>query len=186
MKLIVGLGNPGKKYENTRHNIGFMVIDEFAKHCNAADFREKFKALITETIIHGEKVILMKPQTYMNLSGESVRLALDFYKLDLSDIIVIYDDLDLNLAKLRLRLKGSSGGHNGIKSISQHLASENFKRLKFGIDKNPVIPVVDYVLGKFTKDELQAVNEGLKMCINVLNDFTNLSFTDLMTKYNKK
>lgn len=154
MKLFVGLGNPGSKYERTRHNAGFMVIDALSKEWNIELTDEKkFKGQIGRGVVKGEKVILLKPTTFMNLSGESVRAVMDFYDIDIEDLVVIYDDLDLPHGKIRLRLKGSAGGHNGIKSLIAHVKTQEFKRIRVGIDRHPKIPVVDYVLGKFTEDE---------------------------------
>ena len=155
MKCIIGLGNPGKSYEKTRHNIGFMVLDAIAKELKI-DFKSKFKAEIAQINHQGKALLLVKPQTYMNLSGESVRLIKDYYKLNDDDLLVVYDDLDLPVGKLRLREKGSSGGHNGIKSIHQHLGHSEFKRLRIGIDNNKLIPTADYVLGKFSAEESEA------------------------------
>src|SRR5690606_5529715 len=126
MKCIVGLGNPGKKYQSTRHNIGFMVIDELLSRQNLSLNKDKFKGKYTQTIINGEKVLLLEPQTYMNLSGESLRPLMDYYDIDVEDIIVIYDDLDLPTGKVRLRQKGGHGGHNGIRSIIDHLGTKDF------------------------------------------------------------
>lgn len=184
MKLIIGLGNIGKEYENTRHNIGFMVLDEYAK--SKFDFKNdaKLKSNIAITNISGEKVIFIKPTTYMNLSGEALRATLNFYKIDIEDILVIYDDLDLPTGKLRIRTKGSAGGHNGIKSIIANLGTQDFKRVKIGIDKAPY-SVVDYVLGKFSKEELININEGIDKAIKVIDEFIkNTPFDKIMNMYN--
>ena len=135
MKLIVGLGNPGKSYENTRHNIGFMIIDHFA---NTTNWKNKWSALYTEIIINNEKVLLIKPQTFMNLSGNALIEFANFYKINLEDILVIQDDLDLEVGKYRLKINSSSGGHNGIKSIIERLGSNSFARLKIGISNNKI------------------------------------------------
>ena len=185
MKLIVGLGNPGKEYESTRHNIGFIFIDSFAKQNNVEINKEKFNGLYTQTTINNEKVILLKPLSYMNLSGEVVRKYVDFFKINLEDILIINDDLDLNFGRIRLRLSGSSGGHNGLKNIALHLNSENFKRLKIGISNDKTIDTKDYVLGKFSKDENEIL-DGLKETVNnLLNDYLTTDFDKLMCKYNK-
>ncbi len=133
MKLIVGLGNPGKEYENTRHNIGFIFIDYFAEKNKKTIDKEKFNGLYTQANINDEKVILLKPLSYMNLSGEVVRRFVDYFKIDINNILIISDDLDMNFGKLRLRPDGSSGGHNGLKNIALNLNTEKFKRLKVGI-----------------------------------------------------
>ena len=163
MYIIAGLGNPTREYEKTRHNVGFDTIDVLADKLNTSVDEKKFKGLYGRGIIAGEKVILLKPQTFMNLSGESVRAAADFYKVDPEDILVIYDDISLEPGQLRLRGKGSAGGHNGIKSIISHLGSDNFKRVKFGVgDKPKGWDLADWVLGKFPKelyDDLRAGNE---------------------------
>lgn len=191
MKLIVGLGNPGIKYEKTRHNIGFDVIDILVKEYKAPVFREKFQGLLTEINVEGEKVLFLKPQTYMNLSGDSLSAVAKFYKIDIKDILVIYDDMDTNLGKIRFRPKGSSGGHNGIKSIIAHLG-EVFPRIRFGIGK-PTLPsqvggdIVDFVLSRFTREEEQGVLEGIEISLKCIRDFINEIDTDkLMQRYNRK
>lgn len=179
MKLIVGLGNVGNQYALTRHNIGFMAIDKFADKYNITFKEEKnFKGFIAITNINGEKVILLKPTTYMNLSGDSVILVKNYYKIDTKDIIVINDDLDLPVGKVRFRAKGSAGGHNGLKSIIANIGTEEFKRIKIGIDRSNVIPVVDWVLGKFSEEDFNNLNNlvfdkvinGLVTFINGTND----------------
>jgi PTH1 family peptidyl-tRNA hydrolase len=162
MKLIVGLGNVGSTYDGTRHNIGFMSIDRFASKYNASFKEDKsFKGYIAEVRINGEKVLLLKPTTFMNLSGDSVILVKKFYKIDIKDIIVINDDLDMPVGKVRYRAKGSAGGHNGLKSIISNLGTEEFQRIKVGIDRSKVIPVVDWVLGKFSNDDLDILNKNV-------------------------
>ena len=144
MKWIVGLGNPGPKYEKTRHNVGFMVIDELARRWGIAVNQTKCKALIGEGHVAGVKVALIKPMTYMNLSGESVRAFIDYYKQDIEDGLVVYDDLDTEAGKIRLRYKGSAGGHNGIKSLIAHLNTQNFNRVRMGISRpEPGYAIVD-------------------------------------------
>ena len=182
MKLIVGLGNPGKEYKNTRHNVGFMVLDYILGDVN---WKTKFNGLYYEDNVKGEKVILLKPTTFMNLSGESVRAVMDFYDVDLEDLIVIYDDLDLPHGKIRMRLKGSAGGHNGIKSLIAHVKTQEFKRIRVGIDRHPKIPVVDYVLGKFTEDELALVNQAIDLSEKACEMALTESFNKVMTEYSK-
>ena len=185
MKLIVGLGNPGKEYDNTRHNIGFIFIDSFAKKNNVSIDKEKYNGLYIQTVINDEKVILLKPQSYMNLSGEVVRKYIDYFKINIEDILIINDDLDMNFGKIRLRPDGSSGGHNGLKNISLHLNTEKFKRLKIGISNNKSIDTKDYVLGKFTKDELDIIDDIKENINNLLFDYLKYDFDKLMCKYNK-
>lgn len=161
MFLIVGLGNPGKEYENTRHNIGFKVIDNIAKEYNIDINRQKFKGIYGEGFINGKKVMLLKPSTYMNLSGESVREVIDFYNIDNNEILVIYDDISLEVGRLRIREKGSAGGHNGIKSIIAHLGSDVFSRIKVGVGQ-PNTDLVKFVLGKFSKEEMSTLDESIE------------------------
>ena len=186
MKLIVGLGNPGKEYENTRHNAGFMVMDELAKALNCTIDSKKFKALITTTKYKGETILLMKPQTYMNLSGEALGEAMRFYKIDAKDILVIYDDLDLAVGKIRLRQKGSAGGHNGVKNIIQHIHTQEFNRIRVGIDKDAKIPVINWVLSKFRKEEQDALNESIVNAAKAAIYHIDHSFVDTMSAFNKK
>ena len=186
MKLIVGLGNIGKEYENTRHNMGFMLVDRYLEYRNITDkFKEKFNAMYVETTINNEKVIFIKPTTYMNNSGIAVRAFVDFYKLSSEDILVISDDLDLDLGKFRLRRNGSSGGHNGLKSIISHLGTDDFKRLRIGIS-NDKDDVINYVLSKFSKKELNEIDTMFDTLVNVLDDYFVMDFTSLMSKYNRK
>ena len=153
MFLIAGLGNPGKKYEKTRHNLGFMVIDELARRNSVSVDKSKFRALIGEFNLGGEKVILMKPQTYMNLSGDALREAVNFYKIDLKNVLVIYDDLDIPIGALRIRTSGSPGTHNGMKSVVAQLGSRDFPRGRIGIGSNKDDNLIDFVIGKPSKFE---------------------------------
>lgn len=188
MKLIVGLGNPGKEYEKTRHNIGFELIDRFAESYNFPSFKEKFKGLMSEKNIGGEKVILLKPQTFMNLSGDSVVQFVNFYKLNpKEDVAIIFDDMDLPLGKTRVKINGSSGGHNGIKSIISHIGSDFF-RLKCGIgrgkDKNNTI---NFVLGKFSKEDMELIEPLLNIGIEAIYSFIEgVQIEKIMQKTNKK
>lgn len=186
MKLVVGLGNIGREYENTRHNMGFMFVDRYLKDKNITDkFKEKFKAMYIETKINNEKVIFIKPMTYMNNSGLAVKAFVDFYKLSIEDILVISDDLDLDLGKFRLRSSGSSGGHNGLKSIISCLGTDNFKRLRVGIS-NDGDDVIDYVLSKFSKTEMAKIDTLFTTLVKVLDDYFVQDFTSLMSKYNRR
>ncbi len=190
MKLIVGLGNYGKEYEETRHNVGFMVVDKLADKLKIYDFKEKFSGLVGEGNYKGEKVILLKPQTYMNLSGNSIIQVVNFYKLDVEeDIIVIYDDMALPLGKLRIREKGSAGGHNGIKSIISHMG-EKFLRIKFGIgqsESQDKEKIVNFVIGRFTKEEKEEISEVLVNAGEAALELINGTKIDrVMQMYNKK
>lgn len=186
MKLVVGLGNPGKEYENTRHNIGFFIIDEYLKQKGVFHFSSKLNGLYADMMIDGQKVLFLKPQSYMNLSGEVVRKFVNFYKIDIQDILVISDDLDLNVGNFKLRAKGSSGGHNGLKNIENHLGTQCYKRLKIGISNHRLIDTKDYVLSRFDSHELAIYQELKKTIFEVLDDYFKEDFNDLMSKYNRK
>lgn len=186
MKLIVGLGNPGKEYENTRHNIGFMVLDKYANKNGLSFQKEKFNGLYLDFQVNGEKVILLKPLSYMNLSGEVVRKFVDFFKIEIEDILIINDDLDLQIGTIKLKPMGSSGGHNGLKNIELHLATRNYKRLKIGISNNKMLDTKDYVLGKFTSLEQEQLNTVLDTSLSIVDDFIKINFDLLMNRYNKK
>ncbi len=184
--LIVGLGNPGKKYETTRHNAGFMCIDKFSQEENVDVKKVKFHALIGECYIEDHKVIVMKPQTMMNNSGQAIKECATFYKIPPENIIVIYDDISLEPGKLRIRRKGSAGGHNGIKSIIAHLGSENFPRVKIGVGAkpHPDYDLVDWVLGSFPKDQLKLINESCENAYNAIKIIMNADIDGAMSKYN--
>lgn len=186
MKCIVGLGNPGKKYEQTRHNVGFMVIDELASRHHFSLSKKKFNGLYAMETIQGEKVILLAPQTYMNLSGEAVRPLMEYYNLELEDIIVIYDDLDLPTGKIRLRQKGGHGGHNGLRSIIDNLGSKDFKRVRIGIGRpEGRVPVIDYVLGKFSREEEQEAGDSIQKAADACEAWLNKPFPQVMNDYNQ-
>lgn len=184
MKLIVGLGNPGKEYENTRHNVGFDVIDKFLSNHNLCTNKSKFDGLYVDTIINDEKVIFLKPQKYMNLSGEVVKKYIDYFKINIDDILIIHDDLDQIIGKIKLKENSSSGGHNGIKDIEKNIGTKNYKRLKIGISNDKKIDTKDYVLGHFSKDERKIIEKSIDICINIIDDFFILNFDRLMGKYN--
>lgn len=185
MKLIVGLGNPGKKYEATRHNVGFEVIDKLAHNLNISLKEEKWKGLFGFEVINGEKIFLLKPLTYMNLSGESVRPLMDFYKIDIDDVLVIYDDLDLPPGKIRLRQKGSHGGHNGIKSLLAHLGTEHFKRIRIGIGRpEPGVPVANYVLSTFTPSEKIDIASAVDQAAKASEEWLYKEFLNVMNSFN--
>ena len=187
MKLIVGLGNPGNTYNNTRHNIGFMFIDYYLNEINVdVVWKKKFDGLYYKININGNDVIFLKPQTFMNLSGISVRKVIDYFNIKVDDIIVISDDLDLNLGNFKLKSSGSSGGHNGLKSIEQNINTNQFKRLKIGISNNKMINTKDYVLNSFSESEKIILYDLFKKLRFVLNDYFILSFSELMNRYNMK
>ena len=196
MHLIVGLGNPGNKYVNTRHNIGFDVVDLLTQIQPApkksgffsrskSNFKLKFRALILDTKLAGKKVILAKPQTFMNLSGESVALLSKFYKIENKNIIVIYDDIDLPLGKIRLRPGGGAGGHNGIKSIISHIG-EDFPRVRIGIaaEKHAEFDTADYVLSKFTKQEIDILIPTAKTAAEAVEEIMRGGIDTAMNKFN--
>lgn len=186
MRLIVGLGNPGKQYDKTRHNIGFEVIDKLSESLNIPLDQAKLKGIYGIGSVNGEKLILLKPLTYMNLSGESIRACLDYYDIALEDLLVIYDDLDLPVGKIRLRQKGSAGGHNGIKSTIAHLGSQEFKRIRVGIDRPPAgMSVVDYVLGRFREDEQEIMDDVIKKCAEACEAWLHQPFLQVMNEYNQ-
>lgn len=183
MKMIIGLGNPGKEYENTRHNIGFMVIDHYAK-TNHLDFKEKFNGLYAKVTKNNETFILLKPLSYMNLSGTVIRKYLDYFKIDSKDILVIQDDLDMPVGKIKLKFKGSCGGHNGIRNIIDNLKTEEFKRFKLGIGKDDNILIKDYVLGKFSKSDRDKIEKILSFSNEIIDSFITEDYERIMSKYN--
>ena len=184
MKLIVGLGNPGREYNNTRHNIGFMCIDKIAEYFNTSLNSKKFNGSYTQINYKGEKIILLKPEKYMNLSGEVIRDFVKFFKINIEDILIICDDLDTKVGTYRLRYKGSSGGHNGLKNIELHLSTKDYKRIKIGISNNKNIDTKDYVLGKFSKEEIDLIIPIIDKIPNIIEDYLKLPFDNLMNKYN--
>lgn len=191
MKLIIGLGNPGNEYKWTRHNVGFEAIDKLAYDFNINVNKNKFKAIYGEGIIHGEKVLLIKPLTYMNLSGECVRDFLNFYKdLDISDIMVICDDINLPLGAIRIRKKGSDGGQNGLKNIIYQLGSDNFPRIRIGIGQKPEhFTLANFVLSKFNKDEEVDIVKGITYATEAIEIFIkdrDNGLSNAMNKFNKK
>lgn len=187
MYLIIGLGNPGREYEHTRHNAGFDAIDILAEKLGTDVKEKKHRGLCGKGMIGGEKVILLKPQTYMNLSGESVRAAADFYKIDAEHMIVLYDDIDLDVGKLRVRAKGSAGGHNGIKNIIAHMGTQEFPRVRIGVGAKPDrMDLADYVLGRFSQVERSvmedAFEEAAEAAIAVVEDGIDAA----MNRFNRK
>lgn len=188
MYIIVGLGNPGRDYENTRHNIGFDVIDRLADQENIGVLEKKHKAVIGKGVIAGEKCILAKPQTFMNLSGESVRALLDYYKVDeTTGLIVISDDVSLDVGQLRIRKKGSAGGHNGLKNIIANLGHDTFMRVKMGVGEKPRgWDLADYVLGHFPPREREVMEEAVDRAADAVRMMIAEDADAAMNEYNRK
>ena len=181
MKLIVGLGNPGKEYKNTRHNVGFIVIDEYL---NKVDWKTKMEAYYYSTEINNEQVIFIKPLTYMNLSGLAVKKMVNFYKINVEDILIIQDDLDLNVGTYKIKRNSSAGGHNGIKSIISELNTDKFARLKIGIGKSETIPTDKYVLSKFSTKDTEALYEKMDTYKNIIDTFICEGLEKTMANFN--
>lgn len=188
MFIIAGLGNPGREYENTRHNIGFHVIDDIAKKYQITMLERKHKAIIGKGYIDGQKVVLVKPLTYMNLSGESIREVTDYYKVDVTTQLVVFsDDISLDVGQLRIRKKGSAGGHNGLKNIILHLGSENFIRIRMGVsDKPQGYDLKDYVLGHFTDKEKKLLEETGGKAVEAIRMILQGDVDGAMNRYNTK
>lgn len=188
MFIIAGLGNPDRQYEGTRHNAGFDVIDRIAEKYNIAVDTKRHRAYIGKGIIEGQKVILAKPQTYMNLSGESIRSLVDYYKVDEeNELLVIYDDISLDVGQLRIRAKGSAGGHNGIKNIIAHLGTQIFPRIKVGVGEKPKgYDLADYVLGHFSKSEREMMDEGYDNAVRAAELIVSGRLNEAMNEFNRK
>lgn len=188
MFIIAGLGNPGKQYENTRHNVGFDAIDVLVDEYRIPSSGKQHKAMYGKGVIEGQKVILAKPMTYMNLSGEAVRAMVDYYKIDPeTELLVIFDDISLAPGNIRIRKKGSAGGHNGIKSIITHLGTQNFQRIKVGVGEKPKNwDLADYVLGAFSKDDRKLVDEALERSAKAAALIVQGEIDEAMNLYNKK
>lgn len=187
MQIIVGLGNPGKDYEHTRHNAGFDALDKLADKHNITIKTKKFQALIGDGIINGKRVILMKPQTFMNLSGNAVHEIANFYNLTSEDFIVIYDDIDLDVGSIRVRAKGSAGGHNGIKSIIANLGDDKFNRVRIGVGaKKENSDLVDHVLGQMSKADRKEFDEALDKAVAAVEETLDNGITSAMNKFNEK
>lgn len=186
MKLIFGLGNPGKKYEDTKHNIGFIAVEHLARHLGLSFNKTKFNAVYAEGNIGSEKIVLIKPQTFMNLSGESVQPWVDYYNLTEDDIVVIYDDMDLPVGKIRLRLQGGSGGHNGMKSIIQHLGTKEFNRIRVGVGRPmPQQSVISHVISKFPKESIEDMKMSVQMIIDAIKYWADShTFQETMNEFN--
>jgi len=184
MYIVVGLGNPGKKYENTRHNMGFLSVDVLAEKYDIKVNKIKFKSLVGEGRIGGQKVILVKPQTYMNLSGEAVREIVDFYKTESQELIVIYDDIDIPTGNVRIRKKGSSGTHNGMRNILLHIGTEDFPRIRVGIGSGKKENLISYVTGGVSKDEKCLLEEAVKRAAESAACIIEKGIDKAMNEYN--
>ena len=188
MKLIVGLGNPGREYALTRHNIGFMAVDRLAEKVGVQVAEKRFKALIGTWPIEGKKIILAKPQTYMNLSGEAVNAILNWYKLEPADMLVIYDDVDLPCGRLRLRPGGGTGGHRGLENIIVTVGEDQFPRIRIGLGKPAVagFPTADFVLGRVSEEEAVLLREAIDLAVEAIHCIVREGFNQTMNQYNRK
>ena len=185
MFIIVGLGNPGRQYEETRHNTGFMVMDRLAEKYKIEVKKQKCKALLGQGEIEGEKVLLVKPQTYMNLSGQAVAEVVNFYKEDLENLVIVFDDIDLPVGKLRIKERGSAGTHNGMKSIVSSLGTTEFKRVKVGIGKQmPGEDLANYVLGKFQKEERDLLADAMENAVGAIETMIREGVSAAMNRFN--
>ena len=184
MRVVVGLGNPGKAYEGTRHNVGFAVLDALADAPGTSRFQNRFEALVAELTEGTEKVLLVKPQTYMNLSGRSVRQVLDFYRLEPKDLLVVCDDVHLPLGKLRIRAKGSHGGHNGLRDIQAHLGTQEYPRLRIGVGAAEKESMVGHVLGRFKPSEQAVIQEALQTALQAVVVWITQGVDVCMNRFN--
>jgi len=184
MKVVVGLGNPGKRYEGTRHNVGFEVVDLLADAPAASEFHERFDALIAELADHGDKVLLVKPQSFMNLSGRCVREVVDFYQTPLENLLVVCDDFNLPLGKLRIRSRGTHGGHNGLRDIQNHLGTTEYPRLRIGVGAPPEEGAVDHVLSRFRRSEKPAITEATEQAAQAVVVWLCQGIEPAMNQYN--
>jgi peptidyl-tRNA hydrolase, PTH1 family len=183
-KLIVGLGNPGSRYAGTRHNVGFDVIDSLAESPGAGRFQSRFQALVAELNEEGQKVLLVKPQTFMNLSGQCVRAIIDYYGIPLENVLVICDDINLPLGKLRARARGTHGGHNGLRDIQSHLGTTEYSRLRIGVDSPKDDETVDHVLGRFRPSEHDAIEDALARAVQAAVVWLHRGIEDCMNEFN--
>jgi len=186
MKLLVGLGNPGKEYEKTRHNIGFMVLDSVVEKLNIDEWKTKMNSKTIDYINKDEKIIFIKPQKFINLSGEVIKEYMDYYKIKPKDILIIHDDLDLKLGRIKLVQSGSSAGHNGLKNIEKELQTKEYKRIKVGIGKSKFQNVINHVLGKINRDEEQTIKQTIDIVTKIVIEYFEKDFEFLMNKYNRK
>lgn len=185
MKLIVGLGNPKREHQKTRHNAGFMVIDEIAKGKNIEINKKKFNGVYNEFIYNDEKIILLKPQSYMNNSGDVIEKFINYFDIKIEDLLVIYDDYYIEVGKFKIKANGSSAGHNGLKSIENRIKTNEYKRIKIGISKDETMLLPDYVLSKFSKAEMLKINKVKAQIANIIDDYLKCSFEKFMSLYNK-
>lgn len=184
MIIVAGLGNPGKRYQNTRHNLGFITIDQIAEKHGIKVSKIAFKALVGEGMIEGKKVILVKPQTYMNLSGESIREVLEYYKEKPENLIVIYDDIDIESGKIRIRKKGSAGTHNGMRSVIYQIRDDEFPRIRIGIKREKKSPLRDFVTGGFSKEEKPLLEEAVRKSVGALETILSEGIDKAMNLFN--
>ena len=183
MKLVVGLGNPGKKYDGTRHNVGFAVVDALAAGPGVGKFQGRFDSQVAEWFADGEKVLLMKPETFMNLSGRAVRQAVDFYQVERPDVLVVCDDISLPLGKLRFRARGTHGGHNGLRDLQNHLGTTEYSRLRIGVDA-PGEDAVDHVLGRFRPSEKAVIEDAIAQAVQGVDLWVRQGIAKCMNQYN--
>ncbi len=183
MKLVVGLGNYGKEYEKTRHNIGFIALDNYLSTLNSTCTKKKFNGLYCDIKLDNETIIFLKPLCFMNNSGIVIKQYLKYFNISLDDLLIIYDDLDIEVGEYKLKTAGGTAGHNGLKSIEENLQTKNYKRIKIGISKNN-IDKADYVLGKFNKEQYENILKILPTINLILTDYTKMTFENLMNKYN--
>ncbi len=187
MKIVAGLGNPGSEYEKTKHNVGFMFVDALAEKLGVTDWKDKFDAKIGEARIGAEKVLLVKPQTYMNESGQAIGPLMNFYKLGAEDLIVVHDDMDIPAGTIRIRKKGSAGGHNGIKSVLAHVGDEHFARVRIGIGRPmPGWTVVNHVLAPFVPEDVPKIDEAIKYLVPAVECMVTDDVDKAMNQYNPK
>ena len=185
MKIIIGLGNPGRQYEDTRHNAGFMVVDKFAEKHGVDISKARFNALLGEVFVNGEKIVLVKPMTYMNNSGQAVGEVLNFYKSDLEDIIVVVDDIEIELGMLRIRAKNGKGTHNGLKSIFAHLKTDDYAKMKLGVGKfKRDMDLADFVLARPSKEDDEIIDDLIDRAVDALDEFTASPIDIVMNKFN--
>ena len=184
MKIVLGLGNPGRRYEGTRHNVGFAVVDALARGSDVGRFQNRFDAEVAEWQEEGEKILLVKPETFMNLSGQALRQAVDFYQVELTNILVICDDFNLPLGKLRFRSKGTHGGHNGLRDLQNHLGTTAYSRLRIGVDAPEEDAAVDHVLGRFRPSERPIMEDALALAVQGVAWWVRHGIESCMNRYN--